>query len=98
MIVIAAIALPVFGFLVMSLWNWLMPTIFSVHPVGFWQALGLFFLSRILFGGIGGNGGRKHWRHRERWEHMSPEERERFRAGMEGWGRGFEPAPPAPKE
>jgi hypothetical protein len=29
---------------------------------------------------------------KERWEHMTPEERERFRSGMEGWGRGFEPA------
>jgi hypothetical protein len=90
MLVIALIAIPVFGFLVMSLWNWLMPAVFSVQPIGFWQALGLFFLSRILFGGFGGDGGRRYSQRRmlERWERMTPEERERFRAGMEGWGRG----------
>lgn len=99
-IVIAAVAIPVFGLIVMSLWNWLMPSLFDVHPVGFWQALGLFLLSRILFGGFGGDGGRRHWRHRmmERWERMSPEERERFRAGMEGWSRGCGPAAPESKE
>lgn len=91
MLAIGAVAIPVFGLVVMSLWNWLMPSIFAVNPVTFWQALGLFLLSRILFGGFGGDGGRKHkqWRQRmaERWEHMTPEERERFRAGLEGWGR-----------
>jgi hypothetical protein len=97
---IAAVAIPLFGLLVMSLWNWLMPPIFALPAIGFWQALGVFFLSRILFGGFGGDGGRRHWRHRmhERWERMTPEEREKFRAGMEGWGRGFEPATPGGKE
>lgn len=100
MIVIAAVAVPVFGLIVMSLWNWLMPSLFDVHPVGFWQALGLFLLSRILFGGFGGDGGRRHWRHRmmERWERMSPEERERFRAGIEGWSSGCAAAAPVSKE
>lgn len=90
MIVIAVIAIPLFGFLVMSLWNWLMPVIFTLNPITFWQALGLFLLSRILFGGFGGHGGRRHWRQQmmERWEQMTPEERERFRAGMEGWRAG----------
>ena len=84
MIIIAIIALPLFGFLLMTLWNWLMPGIFHLPPIGFWQALGVFFLSRILFGGFGGDGGRR-FRHRrmmERWEEMTPEERERFRAGL----------------
>ncbi|HUR83485.1 MAG TPA: hypothetical protein VM733_22205 [Thermoanaerobaculia bacterium] len=84
-IVIAILAIPLFGFLLMSLWNWLMPALFALPHISFWQALGVFFLSRILFGGFGGDGGRRH-RHRmmmERWEQMTPEERERFRAGLE---------------
>jgi hypothetical protein len=99
MIVIAAVALPVMALVVMSLWNWLMPAIFAVQPIGLWQALGLFLLSRILFGGFGGDGGRRHWRRRMmgRWEQMSPEERERFRAGMEGLSRGFDATPREPK-
>jgi hypothetical protein len=73
---------------VMCLWNWLVPGLFGGPTVGFWQALGLLVLSRILFGGLKGHGhGRQgYWRHRmrERWERMTPEERARFR---EGWGR-----------
>jgi hypothetical protein len=86
MLVIAAFAIPLFGFVLMSLWNWLVPELFGLKPIGFWQALGVFLLSRILFGGFGGDGGRRHSHRRmmERWERMTPEERERFRAGMEG--------------
>lgn len=34
---------------VMLLWNWLMPEIFGLIEIGFWQALGLCFLSSALF-------------------------------------------------
>ena len=74
-----------FGELVMHLWNWLLPGLFGLHTIGFWQALGLLLLSRILFGGFGGHGnGRRHRRMEERWEKMTPEEREKFREGMRG--------------
>ena len=33
----------------MCLWNWLMPTIFGVVKISFWQALGLNLLSGIFF-------------------------------------------------
>lgn len=83
------VALVLFGFVVMGLWNWLMPLIFGLRVITFWQALGLVILSKILFGGFhhGRGGGRKHWRRRmqERWEKMTPEEREKFREGIEGF-------------
>jgi hypothetical protein len=44
----------VFGLVVMSLWNWLMPTLFGWHVISYWQALGLLILSKILFGGFRG--------------------------------------------
>ncbi len=75
----------VFGFVVMTLWNWLMPTLFGLPQIGFWQALGVFILSKILFGGFGGGGrrgGHPGRRMRERWAQMTPEERERFREGL----------------
>jgi hypothetical protein len=74
------------GFAVMHLWNWLMPGVFGLAAIGFWQALGLLVLSRILLGFPGRRGGPMHWRHRmaERWEQMTPEEREKFRSGMRG--------------
>ena len=73
------------GFVVKGLWNWLTPTLFGWHLITFWQAIGILILSKILFGGFRGRGG-MHWRHRmgERWEKMSPEEREKFRSGMRG--------------
>jgi len=33
------------------LWNWLMPTIFGINTVTFWQAWGINFLAGILFKG-----------------------------------------------
>ena len=78
-----------FGELVMHLWNWLLPGLFGWHTIGFWQALGLLLLSRILFGGFGGHGhgaggSRMRRRMEERWEKMTPEERENVRQGMQG--------------
>lgn len=93
MIPIGILAVSLFGYVTMSLWNWLMPTLFGLRAVTFWQALGLLVFSKILFGGFHGRcGGRRRWRHdmEERWEKMSPGERERVRAGMRGrWGCGF---------
>ena len=87
----AALALTVFSFLVMGLWNVLMPGIFAVRTISFWQALGLLVLSKILFGGVrpyAGGGARWRQRMMERWEQMTPEERERFKQGMRrGCGR-----------
>ncbi|HWQ57468.1 MAG TPA: hypothetical protein VN540_00485 [Clostridia bacterium] len=39
-----------FGWLIQHLWNWLMPGVFGLKEIGFWQAVGLFVLARILFG------------------------------------------------
>jgi hypothetical protein len=75
------------GEVVRQLWNWLLPPLFGWRQVTFWQALGILALCRILFGGFGGHGShrsRSGRRMAERWEHMTPEERERFREGMRG--------------
>ena len=48
-----------FGYLMMMLWNWLMPAVFGFRTVGFWQALGLFLLFSILFGGCRNQGSGK---------------------------------------
>jgi len=44
------------GILVQWLWNWLLPDIFGLRRVTFWEALGLLALCRILFGGFGKGG------------------------------------------
>lgn len=78
------------GWVVMSLWNWLTPALFGWRLITFWQAVGLLALCRILFGGLG-CGHHGHRSRRDRWEKMSPEEREKFRQGLHGWAGGGAP-------
>ena len=57
----------VFGWLVMILWNWLMPVIFHLGLITYWQAFGIVILSKLIFGAgtAGRHGGPKHggpWR------------------------------------
>src|ERR1700678_1068545 len=53
------------GYLVMHLWNWLLPSLFGWRQVTFWQGLGLLALCRILFGGFRLHGpGRSNFRRR----------------------------------
>ena len=80
------------GEVVMHLWNWNLPAVFGWRQITFWQALGLFALCRILFGDLGmrGRSPRSNMRRRirermdERWERMTPEEREWARQSWRG--------------
>jgi len=69
------------GFVVRLLWNWLLPPIFGLREITFWQALGLLALCRILFGGYGRGGGsyrgprrarREWWRESDSAQSVSP--------------------------
>ena len=42
-----------FGIVIRALWNWLMPMIFGLPLITFWQGVGLFILAKILLGGWG---------------------------------------------
>ena len=82
--VIAFVAL--IGFVVMTLWNNLLPDILHVGTITYWQALGIFVLCKILFGfgkgGRGFRGGGAPWmrgKWEDRFKNMSPEEREHFK-------------------
>jgi len=92
----ATAAVLLFGFIVMSLWNAILPTVLHVSAISFWQAVGLLVLSKILFGGFRGgwNGGpRGRWRERmqDKWKNMTPEQREQFKQQWRNrcatWGR-----------
>ena len=98
-------AVILFTYLVMLLWNGLMPDIFNLGTINFWQALGLLVLSKIFFGfGGGGGGRRRRWRRNipeQQWAAMTPEEKEKFRQEWRarcGWQRstGQTQAPPPP--
>jgi len=95
-IIIMAIAgVFVFGSIVMLLWNALMPVIFHLPLIGFWQALGLLILTKILFSGFRGGhriGQWKRERLKDAWTTMTPEQQEKFR---QEWGRRCrKPFPP----
>jgi len=89
LLVFLGAALAVFGYAVMALWNAVLPQVTGLHAIGYGQALALLVLARLLFGSFRGRRhGGWHWRHRmrARWEQMTPEERERFRASFAARG------------
>ena len=72
---------------VMTLWNTILPDLVHVGTLSFWHAMGLLVLCKILFGGMrmgGGNHGRNKWK--EKMHSMSKEEKEEFKRRMkERW-------------
>ena len=66
--ILGAGLLAFFGWIVMILWNWLMPDLFGLKALTYWKAWGLLVLCTILFKGIGSGssnrrGDRKRRRH-----------------------------------
>ena len=88
------------GFIVMELWNALIPELFKGPTLTFWQAVGLLVLSHILLRGWGRWRYANGWRH-DRWKKrfeeklaaMTPEEQEKFKEDWKrrcGWYPGME--------
>lgn len=88
MVLMGLVALAAFSAIVMLLWNLLLPGLFGLSTINFWQASGLFILSRILFGRLGFGGGRMMMAHgmhgggmnpiHKKWMKMTPEQRKEF--------------------
>jgi hypothetical protein len=81
-IIVAVILL--FGWIVMLLWNAILPSTVHAGEITFWQAVGLLILTRILFVGFGGKrfGGpgfkeRMYWK--QKWSNMTDEEKAKFK-------------------
>ena len=89
--VVSILFVLLFGWVTMFLWNYVVPPVFGGPVIDFWRALALLLLSKILLGGFGGRswgGGGMQWKHKyyDKLSHMSPEDRERFKARMrEKW-------------
>jgi len=93
---VVALIATALGFVVMYLWNWILPEITHAGRLNFWQAIGLLVLCRILFGNFnkGGGGGafrEKAYNMRAKWHSMNEEERTKFKEEYKrrcgGWGR-----------
>ena len=85
---------------VRELWNWLMPDIFGLRTITYWQALGLMVLSWFLFRGFRGpQFYRDPWARgmRERWRRMTPAERGEFTKGLRSRWCETTPAETDPK-
>jgi hypothetical protein len=54
-IIFAVVMAFLFGYVFMRLWNWLMPMIFGLSAITFWQGFGLVILAKIIFGGFSGH-------------------------------------------
>lgn len=83
-ILMAAVAILLFTFIVMTLWNNILTPVLGVHVINFMQALGILILSKILFGGFRGGGWRGRrgvWNSemREKWQGMTAEEKLKFK-------------------
>lgn len=100
-ILVAPIAILVFGGAVMLLWNNVLVPVLHVSTVTFWQAFGILVLSKVLFGSFGGRGrsGRYSGKERMMWNSMTPEQKEKFREewksrcgrrGFGSWNSGAE--------
>lgn len=80
--------LALFTYVVMLLWNWLVPELFNGPILTYWQTLGILVLSKILLSGLGqGHKDRRPWRSRDHsWRHRHPgsEWRKKFEEKMNG--------------
>jgi len=101
MTVCAALAIVALGFVIMTLWNNILVTVLSVKAITYTQALGIFVLSKLLFGGFRAKGcgcgygfGGRGREMKEKWQKMTPEERETFkqnwRTRCSSWGKEAE--------
>lgn len=84
-----AALITLFGYIIMCLWNWLMPELFGLTTITYLQAIGLFILFKILLGGIGGGKGHKR-RHDERSKYSCRERKEGDFSKWKHYGKFWE--------
>ncbi len=74
----------VFGIFVRELWNWLMPELFGLKTITYWQAFGIVLLGHLVFGGHGGGDKEsKSNKHHRRSAHCGDDDN--FKDGSQHW-------------
>ncbi len=104
-VVFGILLIILFTYVTQILWNWLVPTLFNGPIISFYQTLGLLILSKIIFSGFGGKGSKcemdgNPWKEKmkEKFSHMSAEERETFKQKMrEKWCSTMSDKPQKPE-
>lgn len=95
MVILGIGALFLFGLIVMWLWNWLMPDIFGLPQITYWQGWGLLLLSCILFKNIGSGsneGGRSERKRKRKLREYMDEDDAGARTGPAATGPDGAPA------
>ena len=96
-VVMGVAFLALFTYVLMLLWNWLVPELFSGPILTYWQTLGILILSKILLSGLGPrHKSSRSWHSRDHyWSHRHPgsEWRKKFEEKMNGKVAG-EPSQP----
>jgi len=83
--ILAAIAFALlFGYVIMWLWNWLMPDIFGLTTITYWQAVGILVLGKLIFGGLGGGHNSKSHKGKPR-KHLKEKMRDSCRTDFSHW-------------
>jgi hypothetical protein len=62
-VIFAVLFALVFGFVVKWLWNFLMPDLFGLAQITYWQAFAMVVLAKLLFGAFGSHPRDPHHRH-----------------------------------
>lgn len=87
-IVLGVAFLALFTYVVMLLWNWLVPELFSGPILTYWQTLGILVLSKILLSGLGhGHKDSRPWHSKDHpriHRHPGSEWRKKFEEKMNG--------------
>lgn len=82
-----------FGYFIKLLWNWLMPSVFHLEKISYWQAFGLVLLARLIFGTIGHHYGnerdinhhRRRCRQHSKWENHWSDDDWKIKGGWKDW-------------
>jgi Ca2+/H+ antiporter, TMEM165/GDT1 family len=97
-IIIGVAAVTAFGWIVMSLWNAVLVPAVGANIITFWQALGILVLSRILVGGFGGEGKKRHRGWKDKCNNMTEEEKQKFKEEIkQQWSGKYDNEQPPPE-
>lgn len=91
--VVKIIAMVIFGiavfllanYVLMWLWNWLMPDLFGLSTITYWQALGIFVIAKLLFGFGGGGSGKNSGKSRHKKKFKTVHRCSTMRRDFEEW-------------
>lgn len=72
-------------YVLMRLWNWLLPDIFDITTITYWQAVGIMVLAKLIFGFGGGSSSSKRKEKTRKWQEKKRERCNSWKKDQEDW-------------